>query len=123
MNKERFEMFQTEKILSLIQTTIADWHMQNEHRDPDESIVTEEIQRIKPFHEHRDNICQVIRELVITNTEIWHEEDKVRSMQDDVVLKAIRNINPLNQHRNDLIEEIDEIMIDELKNGKGRKQD
>ena len=65
--------------------------------------------------DHRDDLYQVIKELVITNTEMWHEEDKVRSHRDEVVLKAIRNINPLNQHRNDLIEEIDEIMLDKAR--------
>ncbi|MDE7313228.1 MAG: DUF4254 domain-containing protein [Eubacterium sp.] len=102
------------RVISLIQEEIAKWHIENENRKPEHVIVTDEIRRIKPLNEHRDNIEQVIRELTITNTEMWHEEDKVRSMKDEVVLRAIRNINPLNQHRNDLMEEVDEIVLDNL---------
>lgn len=101
-------------ITNLIQKAIADWHTQSLNRPADYVIVTDEIRRIRPLNEHRDDIEQVVRELVITNTEMWHEEDKVRSQKDEVVLKAIRNINPLNQHRNDLIEEIDEIVLDKV---------
>ena len=79
--------------------------------------MTDEIRRIRPLNMHRDNLREVISELVHTNTEMWHEEDKVRSASDQVVLKAIRNINPLNQHRNDLIEEIDEILVDGMEEG------
>ncbi|NBI70870.1 DUF4254 domain-containing protein [Clostridiaceae bacterium] len=99
-------------ITEIIQEQIISWHNENQLQNPDRVIVTDEIRKIRPLNDHRDDVAAVIRELVVTNTEMWHEEDKVRSMQDDVVLKAIRNINPLNQHRNDLIEEIDEIMID-----------
>jgi len=102
------------RAISLIQEEIAKWHIENENRKPEHVIVTDEIRRIKPLNEHRDNIEQVIRELTVTNTEMWHEEDKVRSMNDEVVLRAIRNINPLNQHRNDLMEEVDEIVLDKL---------
>jgi hypothetical protein len=108
-----------DEIANLIQETIKEWHNENENRNSDYVIVTENIKRIKPLNEHRDNLEEVIRELVVTNTEMWHEEDKVRSMKDDVVLKAIRNINPLNQHRNDLMEEVDEIIIDQIK-GEGK---
>ena len=104
-----------EEVINMIQDQIREWHHNNERRSPDHVIVTDEIRRVKPLNEHRDDIGQVIRELAITNTEMWHEEDKVRRLQDDVVLRAIRNINPLNQHRNDLIEEIDEIVISSLK--------
>lgn len=102
------------KVISFIQEEIVKWHVENENRKSDYKIITDEICRIKPLYEHRDDIEQVIRELTITNTEMWHEEDKVRSMKDEVVLRAIRNINPLNQHRNDLIEEVDEIILDKL---------
>ncbi len=102
------------RVIILIQEEIAKWHIENENRKPEHVIVTDEIRRIKPLNEHRDNIEQVIRELTVTNTEMWHEEDKVRSMNDEVVLRAIRNINPLNQHRNDLMEEVDEIVLDKL---------
>lgn len=105
------------RVIILIQEEIAKWHIENENRKPEHVIVTDEIRRIKPLNEHRDNIEQVIRELTVTNTEMWHEEDKVRSASDQVVLKAIRNINPLNQHRNDLIEEIDEILVDGMEEG------
>ncbi len=105
----------TGQIILLIKETIIDWHDQSKGRSPDHVIVTDEIRRIRPLNEHRNDMYQVIKELVITNTEMWHEEDKVRSLQDEVVLKAIRNINPLNQHRNDLIEEIDEIMLDKAR--------
>lgn len=107
------EFIRSSDITNLIQEAIADWHNQNQSRSADYEIVTDEIRRIRPLNEHRNDFEQVVRELVITNTEMWHEEDKVRSQNDDVVLKAIRNINPLNQHRNDLIEEIDELVIDE----------
>ena len=110
------EIFKSADISKLIQKTIADWHAQSQNRPSDYVIVTDEIRRIRPLNQHRDDLEQVVRELVITNTEMWHEEDKVRSQKDEVVLKAIRNINPLNQHRNDLIEEIDEIVLDEVSN-------
>lgn len=103
-----------EQISALVRETIADWHIQNQGRAPDCEVVTDEIRRIKPLNEHRSDLEQVVRELVVTNTEMWHEEDKVRSENDAVVLRAIRNINPLNQHRNDLIEEIDEIVLDHV---------
>lgn len=108
------EAINSKDITMLVQKTISDWHAQSKDRPADYVIVTDEIRRIRPLNEHRDDIEQVVRELVITNTEMWHEEDKVRSQKDDVVLKAIRNINPLNQHRNDLIEEIDEIVLDKV---------
>ncbi len=108
------EIMKAKVIAELIQRTIADWHVQSQSRPSDYVIVTDEIRRIRPLNEHRDDLEQVVRELVTTNTEMWHEEDKVRSQKDDVVLKAIRNINPLNQHRNDLIEEIDEIVLDKV---------
>lgn len=101
-----------EKILNLIQGSIASWHIENTDRSPDYVIVTDAIRNIRQLNKHRDDFGQVVKELTITNTEMWHEEDKVRSCDDTVVLKAIRNINPLNQHRNDLIEEIDEIILD-----------
>ncbi len=96
-------------IVDIIQRSIIDWHAEEEKRTEDYIIVTEDIRKIRPLGEHRDDIEEVLIELVRTNSEMWHEEDKVRSENDQVVLKAIRNINPLNQHRNDLIEEIDEI--------------
>lgn len=106
-----------QEIFELVQSSIHLWHKENENRDPDHIIVTDEIRRIKPLNVHRNDLDTVIRELAITNTEMWHEEDKVRSETDAVVLKAIRNINPLNQHRNDLIEEIDEIITDAISTG------
>lgn len=105
-------MLTAKKVVSLIQKTISQWHMQNQHRSQDYVIVTDAVRRIRPLNEHRNDLGQVVEELVVTNTEMWHEEDKVRSENDAVVLKAIRNINPLNQHRNDLIEEIDEIILE-----------
>ena len=105
-------------IVQIIKKTILDWHTEAGERTDEYVIVTEAIRRIRPLGEHRDDIEEVIKELVRTNTEMWHEEDKVRSESDQVVLKAIRNINPLNQHRNDLIEEIDEIFQERVKRGK-----
>ena len=105
-------MEDVKKIVELIQNTIQEWHKDSEKRDENYVIVTDEIRRIRPLNEHREDFYEVVRELAYTNSEMWHEEDKVRSEKDEVVLKAIRNINPLNQHRNDLIEEIDEIMVE-----------
>ena len=106
-----------DEILQKIQTAITEWHQKNEHRPKDAVIVTDEIRRIRPLGEHRDEIEPIVYELAIANTEMWHEEDKIRSEKDDVVLRAIRNVNPLNQHRNDLIEEIDEIILDQQNKG------
>lgn len=111
------EIRTAQEIADLAKAAIQTWHKENVDRSPDYIIVTDEIRRIKPLNEHRENLEQVIRELVVTNTEMWHEEDKVRSDVDATVLKAIRNINPLNQHRNDLIEEIDEIITDRVATG------
>lgn len=110
------KILSSKEISELIQKEIVKWHVQSEKRSPDFIIITDEIRRIRPLNEHREDFGQVIKELVATNTEMWHEEDKVRSENDAVVLEAIRNINPLNQHRNDLIEEIDEIILDKLNN-------
>ena len=111
------EIKTAQEIAELAKATIQAWHKENVGRNSDYVIVTDEIRRIKPLNEHRDDLEQVIQELVVTNTEMWHEEDKVRSDVDATVLKAIRNINPLNQHRNDLIEEIDEIITDRVAAG------
>ena len=108
------EIRTAQEIADLAKAAIQTWHKENVDRSPDYII---EIRRIKPLNEHRENLEQVIRELVVTNTEMWHEEDKVRSDVDATVLKAICNINPLNQHRNDLIEEIDEIITDRVATG------
>lgn len=99
-----------EEINQIIQDTIAEWHATAKDRRPDYEMVTDDMRKIKPLNCHREDLRQVIQELIIINTEMWHEEDKVRSADDQVVLRAIRNLNPLNQHRNDLIEEIDEII-------------
>lgn len=112
------EHINVDEIIKIIENSIMQWHRMNEFRDASYEIVTDEIRRIRPLNEHREDIKAVISELVVTNTEMWHEEDKVRSENDETVLKAIRNINPLNQHRNDLIEEIDEILIDRAKGSK-----
>lgn len=103
-------------VVSFSEKTIDDWHKDAAQRPSDYVIVNESIRTIRELGRHRQDIAQVINELIRTNTEIWHEEDKVRSECDETVLKAIRNINPLNQHRNDLIEEIDEIILDAVNN-------
>lgn len=105
-------MITAKEISQMISKEIGDWHGFQASRPVDYVIVNENIKQIRPLNQHRDDIVEVIKELVDTNCEMWHEEDKVRSADDQTVLKAIRNINPLNQHRNDLIEEIDEIVID-----------
>ena len=112
-------MLNAQEIAELIVKVIADWHAAYERGDASETIVTDEIRRIKPLNVHRNDLHMVVEELVITNTQMWHEEDKVRSENDEIVLKAIRNINPLNQHRNDLIEEIDEIILDQTQPKEG----
>ena len=104
-----------DEIVKLIQDTIRIWHVENENRDPDFEIVTDEIRRIKPLNEHREDLKQVAKELVLANIELWHEEDRIRTKDDAIVLKAVRNSNILNQHRNDLMEEIDEIVCDQVK--------
>lgn len=112
------------QILEVIKEEIEVWHEKNADRDPEYVIVTDDIKKIKPLNVHRNDLKEVVKELVVTNTEMWHEEDKVRSQIDEVVLKAIRNINPLNQHRNDLIEEVDEIFSEQtggMEDGDSRK--
>ena len=112
----KLELMTADQIVDLIQDTIKNWHIENENRDPDFVIVTDEIRRIKPLNEHRDDLRQVVKELANTNIEIWHEEDKARLPQDEIVVKAKRNIDALNQHRNDLMDEIDEIICDQVNN-------
>ena len=106
-----------EEIVALIQKTIQDWHVESENRPLDYKIVTEEIRRIRPMNEHRDDLRTVVEDLARTNIEIWHEEDKACSKDDSAVVSAKRNIDPLNQHRNDLMEEIDEIFLERVKEG------
>ena len=103
-----------EEIAALIRKTIADWHAENENRPLDFKGVTDEIRRIKPLNEHRDNLPEVVKDLALTNIEIWHQEDIARTNIDENVVRAKRNIDPLNQHRNDLMEEIDEIILDKV---------
>lgn len=105
-------MIKASEILNIISNEIEEWHRSAANRSNDYIIVNDNMRRIRPLNEHRDDMVPVVKELINTNCEMWHEEDKVRSQNDQTVLKAIRNLNPLNQHRNDLIEEIDEIMID-----------
>ena len=105
-----------EEISELIKSTIKNWHVENENRPADYEILTDEIKRIRPMNEHREDLRQVVKDLALTNTEMWHEQDKMRSERDEVVVRAIYNFNPLNQHRNDLIEEIDEIFLDNVTN-------
>ena len=100
-----------EEISELIKHTIANWHSENENRPADCEILTDEIRRIRPMNEHRDNLELVVKDLAWTNIEIWHQEDIARSNDDSAVVRAKRNIDPLNQHRNDLMEEIDEIVL------------
>ncbi len=111
-------MLSADQIVAIIQDSIRNWHVENENRQSDYVIVTDEIKKIRPLNSHRDDMGIVVQELVKTNTEMWHEEDKVRSENDAVVLKAIRNINPLNRHRNHLIEEIDEIILEQISQNK-----
>ena len=103
-----------EEIATLIRKTIADWHIENENRPLDFKVVTDEIRRIKPLNEHRDNLSDVVKDLALTNIEIWHQEDIARTNIDENVVRAKRNIDPLNQHRNDLMEEIDEIILEKV---------
>ena len=105
-----------EDIVALIQKTICDWHVESESRPSDYKIVTDEIRRIRPMNEHREDLRAVVEDLARTNIEIWHEEDKARSKDDQAVVRAKRNIDPLNQHRNDLMEEIDEIFLERAGN-------
>lgn len=100
-----------QKIIKIIQDSIKEWHI--EHEGQTAFVLSDKVKEIRELNCHRDDVYEVIKEIVLTNTDIWHEEDKVRSEKDAVVLAAIRNINPLNQHRNDLIEEVDEIFVDE----------
>ncbi len=109
---------QAKKVATIIQDAISKWHENQAKRPHDYIIVNDQIRRIRPLNEHREDIFEVIQDLVDANSEMWHEEDKVRSADDATVLKAIRNINPLNQHRNDLIEEIDEIILESIEGGK-----
>ena len=104
-----------EEIARLIQKTIADWHAENENRPVDYPVLTDEIKRIRPMGEHRENLTEVVADLALTNIEIWHQEDIARTNLDKNVVMAKRNIDPLNQHRNDLMEEIDEIISDAVK--------
>ena len=103
-----------EKISELIKRTISDWHLENENRPADCEVLTDEIKRIRPMNEHRDDLELVVKDLALTNIEIWHQEDLARSKDDSAVVRAKRNIDPLNQHRNDLMEEIDEIVLDNV---------
>ncbi len=102
------------EIVQLVQKTIADWHVENENRPLDHQVLTDEIKRIRPMNEHRDNLSEVVKDLALTNIEIWHQEDIARTNIDENVVRAKRNIDPLNQHRNDLMEEIDEIFLDKV---------
>lgn len=106
-----------DEIVQLIQATIKNWHEETKDRPEDFKIVTEEIRRIRPLNQHRENLEPVVKDLALTNIEIWHQEDKARSADDSAVVKAKRNIDPLNQHRNDLMEEIDEIFLERVQEG------
>lgn len=98
------------EILDIIPEEIKNWHEQALLRPSDYEILTDDIRRIRTLNEHRQDLYEVVRELVNINTEMWHQQDRFRSKNDSVVLDAIRIFSPLNQHRNDLIEEIDQII-------------
>lgn len=100
------------RIALIIDETIKNWHEDESNISPDRVVVTEDIRRIRPIGEHRDDLYDAVKDLTLANIEMWHEEDKMRSENDQVVVKAARNINALNQRRNDLVEEVDEIVSD-----------
>ena len=52
-----------DNILELIQQTIAKWHKENENRPINAVIVTDEMKKIRPFGQHRDEMEPVIHEL------------------------------------------------------------
>ena len=106
------ELMTADDVVLLIQKTIAVWHVENEKRPQDYEVLTDEIRRIRPMNEHREDLKAVVKDLALTNIEIWHQEDIARLKDDALVIRAKRNIDPLNQHRNDLMEEIDEIFLE-----------
>lgn len=107
------------EISEFIQKVISDWHTENADRSEDYVVVTEEMKAIRPLNVHRNDIEDVLHDLVITNTEMWHVQDKrLSSDNDDVIARATRDSNTLNQRRNDFIEEIDEIYVEKAENQK-----
>ena len=109
------DLITADEIMKIVQGNISDWHVKNERRAQEEEFITDDLCKIRPLNVHRNDIREVVKDLVIINVEMWHEQDKMRSENDDVVLRAITKFNPLNQRRNDLIEEIDEIFEDWIK--------
>ena len=107
-----------EDINKMICKYIKFWHEKYENLD-NRNILSDYNTEIKTIGEYRDDIKDVVSELVLVNTEMWHEQDKIRSDDPDKLLNAIKNISPLNQHRNDLIEEIDEIVCHYVKEDVG----
>ena len=53
-----------EDIVALIQKTICDWHVESESRPSDYKIVTDEIRRIRPMNEHREDLRAVVEEIL-----------------------------------------------------------
>ena len=108
------DLLTANEIAELAKKNIADWHKNFEKRSENTKIVSGDINKIRKLGEHRQNLKQVVSDLITINTEMWHKQDQFRSENDSIVLKAIKEFNPLNQHRNDLIEEIDEIFFDKV---------
>ena len=107
------------EISKFIQKVISDWHIENADRSEDYVVITEEMKAIRPLNVHRNDIEEVLRDLIIANTEMWHVQDiKLSSDNDDVISRATLDSNTLNQRRNDFIEEIDEIYVEKAANQK-----
>ena len=82
------------EISEFIQKVISDWHTENADRSEDYVVVTEEMKAIRPLNVHRNDIEDVLHDLVITNTEMWHVQDKrLSSDNDDVIARATRDSN------------------------------
>lgn len=107
------------EISEFIKKVISDWHIENADRSEDYVVVTEEMKKIRPLNMHRNDIEDVLRDLIIANTEMWHVQDKrLSSDSDDIVAQATLDSNVFNQRRNDFIEEIDEIYVEIAANKK-----
>ena len=107
------------EISEFIQKVISDWHIENADRSEDYIVVTEEMKKIRPLNVHRNDIEEVLQDLIIANTEMWHVQDKkLGSDNDDIIARATLDSNVFNQRRNDFIEEIDEIYVEKAENQK-----
>ncbi len=65
-------MIKASEILNIISKEIEEWHRCAANRPDDYIIVNDNMRRIRPLNEHRDDMVPVVKELINTNCEMCY---------------------------------------------------